>query len=586
MDESTPRKLNQIQDESFEFAVLLARIDALSKQRLTAFLWNILIMTVCVSFLWATHSSVALLAWWSVNTIFSAWRINDWRLTRQQLPTSSAAAKRWLRQVTVASAMGGMIWGFGAWSFIEGQHVPTMVFFLLTLLSVANGGIISYAAHLPAGLVFAFPIALTASARLLYLDFDYSHFIALGSLVAFSFMLAVAKNYAGTVTHALTLHIENTQLLAEANQQKSRAEAANQDKSRFFAAISHDLRQPLYAMGLVLESLGERLRDPELRILHTDLAKMHDALTEMFDAALDVSRLDSGAMPVNLRDVELNEILETLYNEFSQEAARKNIKLDYQDSTAWLQSDRLMFMRIMRNLLSNAIRYNHNGYVNIRVEQLHNGVEIEIEDDGEGIPESAQKKIFAEYFQVHNEARRRSEGLGIGLAIVERLCRLLEIEISFESKPGHGTTFRLKVPSGASVPPEISEGKAVFHRFGGLHALVIDDDPLIRTSLQRLLQDHDCVVTLATNANEALLEITAQKRPVDILLCDYRLGDEVDGFSEITRLRTALDPELPAILVTGDTAPEIEQRAKRENVGLLLKPIKPAVLFDMILAEV
>ena len=586
MERSNEVSAGIARDQAFELRLTRARIEAVSKQRLMAFVWNIVISTVCVAFLWSQHSHTQLFGWWGCNFIFNLWRIRDWYLSQKVSPATLEYARSWLRKITIASAIGGVIWGIGAWFFIDTKSIPIMVFFLLTLLSVANGAVISYAAHLPAGLAFATPIALLSAVSLFYSDFSHGWLIALGSIVALGFMIAVARNYAITVTSALTLHVENLALLAVANQQKRIAETANQDKSRFFASISHDLRQPLYAMGLVLESLGERLRDEELKILHSDLAKMHDALTEMFSAALDVSRLDSGSVQVNLTNFELNDVLSALCSEFSQEAEKKHITLDFQQSPCWLHTDRLLFMRIVRNLISNAVKFNHDGYVNVRTEENTETVEIEIEDDGHGIPKDAQDKIFAEYYQAHNEARLRTEGLGIGLAVVQRLCRLLGITIAFESVPEDGTTFRLIVPKGKPDSKTKILEPPIFHRFGGLHVLLVDDDPVIQSSLQRLLLDHECTVTIAAGSAEALDKISAKTRPVDVLLCDYRLGENTDGFTEIARIRSELDPQLPAILITGDTAPEIGQRAQADNLPILLKPIKPNVLFQAILAEI
>lgn len=543
-------------------------------------------MGVCVAFLWRHHNHQHLALWWGINTLFSLWRIAHWHHTKSNTPATIEAAENWLRGITVASAIGGCIWGFGAFIFIYSSDIATSVFFLLTILSVANGGVISYAAHLPAGLAFAVPIAVSAAARLAYADFDFAYLVAVGSIVALGFMFIVGRNYASAVNEAISLHVENESLLSESNHQKKIAEQANLEKSRFFAAISHDLSQPLYAMGLVLESLGERLEKKDQQQLFGDLSRMHDAVTDMFRAALDVANLDSASVSVKQRSFELKHVVESVCAEFLPQASAKGIEIVVHGGEQSVHTDRLLLTRILRNLLSNAIKFSDGGFANIRYSSAGNSVLIEVEDDGPGIPEDALPSIFAEYYQVQKRARNDSEGFGLGLAVVDRLCRLLDIELTVDSKLGSGAKFSLRVPAGQPEKAISAEERRLVTQFGGLHVMVIDDDPEIRRSLDRLLTEHECLVTSSSAGEKALAQLNADQRPVDLLICDYQLNDGNNGFDEIIFIREHLDPVLPAILITGDTDPGIFNKAREEALPLLRKPVKTTELFQTILDTV
>lgn len=354
-------------------------------------------------------------------------------------------------------------------------------------------------------------------------------------------------------------------------------ELANQAKSRLFAAASHDLRQPMHALGLFIAQLRDKVASPDaLKVVRQAQASV-EALGQLFDAMLDLSKLDAGVLSPRLEDFSISILLQRMENDFTPMAARKGLELRVVPSTLVVRSDPVLLERILLNLVANAVRYTSRGGVLLGCRRRGSHVRIEVRDSGSGVPKELQHQIFQEFYQLANPERDRGKGLGLGLAIVQRLAALLEYRIELVSEPGKGSVFAVEVPigearGGAELPRRL---EIVGDNFAGAMVAIVDDDTLIQQGMQGLLTGWGCHVITAASSREALAKLEAHDRLPDAIVCDYRLPDE-SGIEAIERLRADLSDDIPAALISGETAPELLRKAKESGYPLLHKPVQPA----------
>ena len=568
---------------SLHEAADLARVETIARQRPAALVWSLGLMAWAVFILWDHAPAMQLLAWWGANALFALWRVRTWRREANIGPLEPQRARHWLNASARANVVAGLIWGVGALVFLDDTANDVFVMFTLVLTALTCGAAISLAAWLPSVLAFCTPVIGLVAVKVLMLDLVRGPLIAASCVVYFAFVMTVARNYANVVSEAIVLRLENESLLADAAQQHATVERVSRERSRFFAAVSHDLRQPLYAMGLLLDSLGKRLVSDEQRKLHTDIKRSHNALDDLFSSLLDVARLDSADLPVRPTEFRLDELVQAVAAEFEPSIAAKRLCLRLATQPLWVNTDRLLLTRIVRNLLSNAVKFTDRGTIMVSMIPVdEDRIDLAIQDEGRGIATGYEERVFDEHFQIGNPERDRTKGLGLGLFVVRRLCELMSVRVSLRSELGRGSTFTLTLPAA----PDQSAAQHGTRAFGGLHVLFIDDEPDIRRGMRLLLEDHGCQVTVGESAAAALAALPAETRPVDIALSDYRLRDGANGIDAIVRIREALDPRLPAMLVTGDTDPAIGRRAEEADLFLLYKPVAPDSLLKAIAARV
>jgi signal transduction histidine kinase/ActR/RegA family two-component response regulator len=360
---------------------------------------------------------------------------------------------------------------------------------------------------------------------------------------------------------------------------KDIAERAHHARSRFFAAASHDLRQPLYALSLFVAALKARNQQTEAQTLIENIEASTAAMELLFNALLDISRLDAGAIEVHPVHFPLQKLLRDLQQQFGAVAAERRLRLRFRPCDVTLYSDPLLIERILVNLIANAIRYTDDGGVLVACRRRGRMVRLSVIDTGRGIPPDQQESVFHEFVQLHNPARDRSKGLGLGLAIVSRLGRLLGHRVNLRSRPGHGSMFSIDVPCGdasliqppapASAPGQIPADALV---------LLVDDESAILRGMAELFDNWNIDLVTARSAGEAEQWLDSLARVPDVIMSDFRLPDDSDGIEVITRLRQKYGRDIPAILVTGDTAPDTILRISQAGFPLLHKPLRPAKL--------
>ncbi len=500
-------------------------------------------------------------------------------------PNSSATTSQWL---TLAAGLHGVLWGLaGYWCcarLTAMQQLPGV----LLIASVTAWSLVALAHHWPAFVTFTLGALMPVGVgQLLYNDaMPFGSAAAL--LLYLVIILFLGRSIQRAKDHSRRLRQSNDRLVTELRQQREEAksaqtlaEAANISKSKFLAAASHDLRQPLHAMGLLLHALENSLQDPESLAIIRQLDNSQQSMEKLFSALLDVSRLDAGVVEVNRHVFAIEQVLERLKDEFQPLAQARKLRFEVSSTPALVRSDPLLLSRILRNLITNAIVHTRQGGVSISCGPRPTAIEISICDTGPGIPQHELGNIFSEFHQLQNPERDHDKGLGLGLAIVRRLCALLGHDLGLESKPGEGTTFSLLVERVSPTTEKIYAINPPVPLHPGLLAgtsvLVVDDDIRITAAMKELLARWGITVKTAFNLEQAALLLGNGFAP-DLAICDYRLRENLTGVQVLQRINAIMGRKVAGLLITGDTAPERIKDAHISGYALMHKPVNPAKL--------
>jgi CheY-like chemotaxis protein/two-component sensor histidine kinase len=368
-----------------------------------------------------------------------------------------------------------------------------------------------------------------------------------------------------------------TRLNTELGRAKGEAEQANISKTRFLAAASHDILQPLNAARLYVTSLVERQRGRDDAQLITNVDASLDAVEEIFGALLDISRLDTGAMKPEISVFRIDELLRQLEVEFTPLAQEKGLRMKFIPCSLAVQSDRRLLRRLLQNLVSNAIKYTPQGRVLVGCRRHKRRLRIDIYDTGLGVPASKKQAIFQEFHRL-DQGAKAARGLGLGLSIVERIARVLDYRITVSSALGRGSRFSVEVPLSAVIPPSRQQAvRADRVQLSGIAVLCIDNEPPILDGMQTLLEGWGCRVLKAPHLEAATALVAEAQMAPDGLLVDYHL-DDGSGIAAIAELRRRFAADLPAILITADRSPHVRADARAQGIQLLHKPLKPAAL--------
>jgi two-component system, sensor histidine kinase len=404
----------------------------------------------------------------------------------------------------------------------------------------------------------------------------------LGAALLVPILGALAWRLHSVQKQAAIAQAQNDALLTQLREQVALAQKAHEEKTRFLASASHDLRQPMHALGLFAASLEKNLRDTPHHPMVTSMSRAVDALEQSFSSMLDLSKLDAGVVPCNPQTFPIRDVFRRLHLHLAGVAEEKGLQLRFKPGRKLVTSDPELLERALSNLIQNAIRYSRAGGVTVVARQRAAHTSIEVWDTGVGMAASELPRIFEEFYQVGNTGRDRSQGLGMGLAIVTRLVELLGHKLEVQSRVGRGTVFRLLLKTTAleemsevvvaadTIPSPLETDRTV---------LVIDDEAPVRESMASLLGSWGMEVITASDIQSARQAVLRHNGLIDILVCDLRLSHGEDGLDAIAQVRQTYGAPLPAILVTGDTSPEQVKRAHDSGCPVLFKPVRTRELY-------
>lgn len=403
-------------------------------------------------------------------------------------------------------------------------------------------------------------------------------------------LLAVAAALVAVMRRRVWLHAAHSSLkrddrMRELEAARDAAVRADREKSRFLAIASHDLRQPMHALGLFAATLEKRLRGSGEEPLVHNLARSIDALDGSFSVMLDISRLDAGTIEPNFQLFPLRDLFRRLHMHFAGQAEQAGLGLRFSPGGKLVTSDPQLLERILGNLIQNALRYTERGGIVVVARTTQAYLNVEVWDTGVGIQRSELPRIFDEFYQVGRGERARERGLGMGLAIVKRLALLLGHRLVVASRPGRGTMFRVGIPVGGL--PEIQDVTAAADTLPmplpvsqPRTVLIVDDEESIRQGLTLLLQEWGYQALAAGTAEQATRVVRRLDAPPDLILSDLHLGDGPDGLAAIDAVRRLCGYDVPAILITGDTSHEELRRATDSGHPVLFKPVQPRKLLN------
>lgn len=528
---------------------------------------------IITAFLWRQLPQSTLLIWLAaigVSTVLRVWMIYVYQTAKEATRELSI----WGPLFWLGTLTAGLIWG--AWPLVFYQLYSTEYLLLISTIfagmvavSAASGSI-----YLPSFLSFSVPLILPLA--LTHISSGNDSLILTGLLLimflAVNFFLSVRGN--SQFRELLRSQIKNDELMNRLAEEKMIAERAVIAKSRFLAAASHDLRQPLHAMGLFLSALRQREYDEKKLEIIDDMTNSSEALNGLFNSLLDVSRLDAEIIDFNPSHITAADIFDGLRAQFMHQAAEKNIRLHVEPADHVFYSDAILLERVLRNLVSNAVQYTESGSIILScVDHTDGSKLIKLKDSGIGIPAESAEDVFSEYYQLNNLSRDRSKGLGLGLAIVQRLCELMDIDLNMQSEESIGTEFTLLVPGGdpAQIKPRVKPDKTMEAK--DRRILVIDDEVQVLQGMRHMLEGWGCKVMLAESTRDALKIIALSEEQPELIISDFRL-QESDGMDAVEAIREALDTVVPAIIISGDTSPERLKQVKKTGLLFLHKPVR------------
>ena len=586
LDVSSPHPANALERSLF---IRAERIRAQFRLMPGAFVGSALVATLVVAMLFDRLSLRVLLPWLVTVYLLSVARFILWRLFRNANPATSRM-KRWGRLAIAAGALSGVLWGSGGIILHDRTSLPHQLFVLVATTGLGFTSTYFTAPLLPAFLAYVCPSFLLSAIPFL-LDGDRVHVaIGIATLVLLPVIVQFAARVSRTFLESVNVKLQNSELMAELRRQKEAAEEANIAKSRFLAVASHDLRQPLHALGLFVQALQESSIASHERHLVGNIRRSVDAMEDLFDALLDISRLDAGIVRPRFETFGLATLFDRLNFEFAPVAKQKGLSLSVMKTSVYICSDPSLVERIARNLVSNAIRYTDRGGVLLGCRRQQGGLRIEVWDTGRGIPADKHREIFREFSQLHPADRDPHKGLGLGLAIVERLAKLLDHEIHLRSTPGKGSVFSVAIPRGREedVIANTAVEQTTAFDLSDVLILVIDSDPSVRQAMEALLTKWNGEVITAASGAEMKDKLPLVRRVPSLIISDYRprapatLGAG-PTLAVIDMLRNEFNTEIPAVLLTGDTGIERQSR-DQEVAGLpvLQKPLSPARLRTLI----
>jgi len=538
----------------------------------------------------------AMIGWLALIALNQLWRGLLARAWRRARP-GAAAAPRWGGYWTIGATLAGALWGVAGWATYPASP-PHEALLIVCMFGVALGGLNTTAVYRPSFYGFVLPALVPLIVRVALVGDSVHLFTAFVMTVVLAFVVGFGHRLNDVLTQSLAIRYENVDLIDElrartraAQEARGAAEAANRAKSQLLAAASHDLRQPLHALGLYVAALAVRLRDTEWRGLVGSVQSAAETLDVQFAQLLDLSRLEAGVLRPERQSVALAALLAKIGAEFAPQAAARGLMLTIVPTRLAVDSDPALYTRILQNLVANAVRYTARGGIVVGARRRGARVAVEVVDTGIGIAPEHQTRIFEEFYQVRNNVatERPDGGMGLGLAIVRGLADLLRHDIGVVSRPGHGSRFSIVAPRAQELRgrrirrlPETSSMRAL----DNVVVAVIDDDAASVDAMRVLFDTWGAAVIGGSDVETLLDRCGDIGRYPDLIVADLRLARGASGVDAILRLRDEFGNAIPALVISGDTGTDAERRVRNAGLGLLPKPVVAARLESAALALV
>ena len=573
-----------IADDAIERSVMGAEVERLYENAIPAALGAVLLgLVFWVLFYRQTHDSRVLV--WAV-LIHACQVVRLGALVGfQRAKGTRREPAVWLLRYRASLLCHSVGWGLAPLMFMpEGDLAYTAVM-MLGLLGIASSGVTAIATDRASVILWIVPLIGPVPVALLW-HYSPANLALAVFAVLFIFinlMYVLKQNH--VLSSTLRAQFENAALVKRLNHQMELTAAASKDKSRFLAAASHDLRQPLHALSFFGSTLEKRMANsPDLPLIY-NMMRSIEALDKSFNAILDVSKLDAQAVEPHLQLFPLRDLFRRLQMSFGGQAEEAGLQLRFKPGGKVVKSDPQLLERTLANLVQNGLRYCRSGGIVVLARNWKGGTNIEVWDTGIGIPEPELPKIFGEFYQVANPERDRNKGLGIGLAIVSRLTLLLDHTLTVQSRVGKGSLFRVWIKgSDLEQMDEFTVGSDTLPtRIDDIRTILfIDDEEAIRTSVSDLLRQWGYIVLATATVDEARRAALNHDSVIDVVISDLRLRGGEDGIRAIEQIRQVCGYTVPAVLVTGDTAPDQVQRIHESGHIVLFKPVRPKDLYDVL----
>jgi signal transduction histidine kinase len=559
---------------------------------------ELILAPLLVMLMWNKVSHAVLEVWIATVCIVHAIEFHFW-WHRRTLSKTIEQNRMWTNLFRKLTALAAVTWGSaGVVMFVPGD-LAYQALLICVMMGMAAGAATSNPFHPPSMFIYLVGMVVPLMGRLAW-ENESTQWILFWMLCLFVvFVVKSGMELIRTFELSQRRRYENERLVGallerkrDAETSRQAAEQANQAKSKFLATASHDLRQPLQALRLFSDALQDTAKDKETVRIAGQIGKSVNALVDMFDDLLDVSRLDAGIVEPRLQHFMLGSLFDRLYGDFAPLAQAKGLSFqmpvctggDYEKGGCGMviHSDPFLLERILRNLVSNAIRYTDTGGVAVRCICHPDRIELEVADTGIGIRPETLPHIFEEYYQADNPHRDRRKGLGLGLAIVRRIEGLLGTRVQVSSVPAIGSTFSFSVPKGESsrlVQPFIVTHSQ--HDLNGSVVALVEDDQEIRELSNELMEQWGCRVVAGEHAEDVMRKLDIAELRPDVLVCDYRLPRGMTAIQVIKQMRDLWGSQLPVVVLTGDTASETLNAIHASGAILLHKPIAPVRLRSM-----
>ena len=580
-----------METDQTRLSIEAARVRALFAQQPQSAAGSLLVAVLFGFIFWDHVPHLTLLVWSGAIVLNSGWRLAMLGRFSAAQPADSATG-RWRNIAFAGMLVSTLLTGAGGVLLFVPEHPGLQTVLAIVLTVMGAGSVASTAIYLPAAyatvLILTGPLAL----RFALDGAPHKGLVVLVLVLSIPVVFRFAKSFSRTFGQLLRTQAENVVLIGNLQREKATAEGAQKvaeeaslAKTRFFAAASHDLRQPVHALALFAAALQEKSREPEVAQVVNSINASVDALEGLFNELLDMSKIDAGAVTATPGHFPVQAVFDKLRMDFEPEAFEKGLAFRVHASGFFAYSDAMLVERILRNLTANAIRYTEEGGILVGCRKRGDRLQLEVWDTGIGIAAADQVRVFDGFYQLENTRTQRTKGMGLGLAIVKRLTTILGADIELISTQGRGSLFRVRIPLGRTPTisaPAATSAARIQTSLEGKRIVVVEDEAAVVEGMRVLLSGWGAQVLTAESAEAADALMNALGAAADLLIADYRLGGTVTGVDVIDRFRNKFSKALPAIIVTGSTTPTQLEQARVKDFHLMQKPVMPAKLRTLI----